>query len=128
MKFQVTGSVDNLIKEYFWLAYDAAGGLGARGMGRLQARAAVDKEQVFANVKCCGDYPLNTNKPGDLYADYVFGRMLKVGIRFRENVVEIRNDETDLGYQAWCMVYPTYEKLLHAAAIEANCELEKITC
>ena len=84
-------------------------------MGILQARSSVTEEQVFQNVASNGDYAFNPRTSDDLYADYVFGKMMKVGFKAKGKTVEISDNPPSIDYQAWCRIYPTTLALLEAA-------------
>ena len=106
-------------KEAFWLAWQACG--GPLGMGWLQNNPNANKEAVWQNVSEEGDYQgrfnNDANKP---YADYVFGRMMKVGFTIGSDFVEFREETPHPDYQAWCRKYPTYQALVEAAIKNTN--------
>lgn len=106
-----------VVMEAMFLAYQACG--GPVGMGILQARGNVTKEQVWDNCRRAGDYPggelMRRSKPGEVYGDYVFGRMMKCGFRWNETGIEVPEDTPRLDYQSWCRRYPTYAALIEAA-------------
>src|SRR6266446_1478173 len=92
------------------------------GMGILQSHDRATKEEVLANVQDKGDYPKGANeipgfadKPGEMYGDYVFGRMMKLGLQWGKDFVEFRDSVPRPDYQSWCRKYPTYEALIQAA-------------
>ena len=128
MKFKlVSGDSNELVKQFFYVAWRACG--GTLGYGFLQNNPNADADAVFNNVKSAGDYPgdYTPYREGKYYADYVFGRMLKVGINVLEdNVISISDYTPTPDYEAWCRAFPTHEALLEAAAVAANCELERI--
>ena len=62
-----------------------------------------------------GDYAFNPRSSDDLYADYVFGKMMKVGFKAKGKTVEISDNPPSIDYQAWCRIYPTTLALLEAA-------------
>lgn len=107
-------------KQFFWLAWKAAG--SPMGMGVFQNRPEATAEQVFANVQTNGDYPGTAVPSDDMRADYVFGRMLKVGIKILPDGVAIRDDNARPDYQAWACAYPTTKGLLDAAIATATTE------
>ena len=76
-----------LAKEIFWLAWQACG--GPLGMGVLQDRGGITKEDVWQNVSISGDYPVSRNKSDSPYADYVFGRMMKFGLKIADGCLDI---------------------------------------
>jgi hypothetical protein len=90
-----------------WLAYQASKPMG---MGWLH----------FANDKTEADIrdavSLDTNRCS---SDYLFGRMVKCRIPFKDGAVAItdcRPPEAD--YQSWSHAYPTYAAL-HDAAVKS---------
>jgi hypothetical protein len=102
-----------LAKEIFWLAWQACG--GPMGMGFLQDRSGVTRDDVWGNVNNAGDYPMNHNKANEPYADYVFGRMMKVGVTILKDGIEMRDFEPRADYQSWCRTYRTVEDLVNKA-------------
>lgn len=109
-------------KRFFFLAYEACG--SAMGMGLLQARREVTEEDVWQNVVSRGDYPgrgigTKTDRP---YADYVFGRMMKVGLDLHEDHVVVQNMNCTTSYQAWCKIYPTCSDLVTAVGRSLEAE------
>ena len=99
----------------FWLAYKAAA--RPTGLGVLQARNDATEEDVWRNAVSSGDYSTNPNssksKP---YGDYVFGRMLKLGLDLSmRDCVGTPQDTPRHDYQTWSYEYPTYAALLQAA-------------
>jgi hypothetical protein len=55
---------------------------------------------------------------GKVFADYTFGRMMKVGFSWPEEGNECRDEVPRLDYHAWSRVFPTYEALIRAAIKE----------
>ncbi len=107
-----------VVRESFWLAYQACG--GAFGMGVYQATDDATRDTVWANVRSAGDYPgravkADAAKPGKAYGDYVFGRMMKLGLSWDAAGVTVPDVAPRPDYQSWCRVYPTYAALVHAA-------------
>ena len=106
-------------KEALWLAWQACG--GPTGMGVVKDNPSADKEQVWQAVR--GDEDRSDivfrdfmNRPGDrLYADYVFGRMMKLGIEWNADSITVDDAEPRRDYQSWCVKYPTYADLIAAA-------------
>ncbi len=126
MKFElVKGSMDDLLKNFFYLAWKACG--GPLGMGSLQNRPGADIDTVWNNVKTAGDYPGGSRtRSGEYYADYVFGRMMKVGLQIQDSTIELSDFPPNIDYQAWCHKYADAAQLLQAAAEVAGCELQLI--
>ena len=105
-----------IVDEAFWLAWQACG--GTCGMGLLQDRSGVDKAAVIKNVETAGDYcGISHSRPGEMDADYVFGRMMKMHVKFddKTGTITVRDGKVALDYQAWGRKYPTYEALIKAA-------------
>lgn len=107
-----------VVKRAFFLAWQACG--GPLGMGFLQDPGrAVTEDDVWGQAYGKRDYPdgntLAPNKPGDVYGDYVFGRMMKLSLKWDAEGVEFRDGSPRPDYQAWCGDYPTYPALIQAA-------------
>lgn len=104
---------ETVAKRMMWLAWQAVG--GPFGMGVLRDNPGAGEDQVWANVVTSGDYACSQNKPGDVHADYVFGRMMKLSVKWGDDFVEVPTYAPTRDYQAWCHKYPTYEALAQAA-------------
>lgn len=123
MKIQVPAPLKttDVLKRAMFLAYTACG--HATGMGFLQARENVSEDAVWKNVVGAGDYPggnlFNNNKvaegKGRVYADYVFGRMMKVGFEWDGDQIEVFEAGPRYDYQGWCIKYKSYGDLVEAA-------------
>ena len=130
MKFRVVGSVtaEVLVKRAMYLAWKACG--GPLGLGFLQDRPEATEEDVWKNITGAGDYsmPMPTSDgPGDAHADYVFGRMMKLGMKYEGQEIDVgRGDKPTPDYQAWCVVYPTVLMLLQVAAEELGAKVEVV--
>lgn len=105
---------EQVVKKAFFLAWEACG--GPLGMGIFQDRANVTMEDVWKNVQTNGDYPGGPiRRDGSAYGDYVFGRMMKLNIRYGEDFVEVDDYKPKPDYQAWSRKYKTYQELIEAA-------------
>lgn len=109
---------EQVVRRAFWLAWQACG--GTAGMGFFQDRPGADEESVWKNVRSAGDYGrggmiTNPDKPGEAYGDYVFGRMMKLGLKWDADGVECRDDIPRIDYQEWCHKYPSFAVLVNAA-------------
>lgn len=108
---------ENVAKRILWLAWQACG--SPTGMGWLQNNPDATEEKVWENVAGCGDYPggnmFGENNPGDFRADYVFGRMMKLSVKWTPTTINLSDSTPRPDYQAWCGKYKTYEKLFDAA-------------
>lgn len=103
-------------RRMFFLAYQACGGEFMYGCFR--ARENPVEEEVWQNVLTSGDYPGAPKcRPGNLYGDYVFGRMLKLKVQYDRDSVTVRDDTPDRSYQGWSRKsgYPSYAALVEAA-------------
>lgn len=119
--FKVEGvSGEALAKRMFWLAWQACG--GPLGLGFLQDNPGANEEAVWKNVMSTGDYAggnFMKTAAGKPYGDYVFGRMMKMGVDFVEDGIVLPKPEFDKprhDYQAWCSTYRTQAALAQAAA------------
>lgn len=110
MKIMKVTNPEAVVKAAYWLAWKACG--GPLGMGVLQDRPGANKDDVWAQVK-----PIETkSRPGNwCNGDYVFGRMMKLYVKFDADSIHYDDHEPHPEYQAWCRLYPTYESLLLAA-------------
>lgn len=108
------------VKRAFWLAWQACG--GTMGAGFLQNNPNAGEDDVWNQASNRGDYPggnaFGSNKPGNVYGDYVFGRMMKLGLKWDETGIEFTDSAPRSDYQAWCRKYPTYQALIEAAVGE----------
>ena len=103
-------------KEALWLAWNAC--KYPIGMGVFQDKPSATKEDVIDNILNDGDYPSSkrfSNSRSKINADYVFGRMTKLGCSPAKDGIQYPDDDLDAGYQSWCWVYPTYDVLFKAA-------------
>lgn len=99
------------VRRMFFLAWRASSVIG---MGALQDNPNADEDRVFENVQTRGDYPFRQKNP-DLYADYVFGRMMKWGCRILDDgQIEIRDMEFNPEYQSFVSTYENNNALVEA--------------
>lgn len=118
-----------VVKRMFYLAWQAS---GVFGMGAFQDRGEQEEEKVWNNIMNAGDYkfgeskPINAPKEGHPYADYVFGRMMKMSLSFKDNVIEFYDGNLRGDYQSWCFKYKSYLELLKAACAELGCEYKQL--
>jgi hypothetical protein len=117
MQIKVANKTGKEVAErMMFLAWKACG--GTTGMGFLQDRGSeMTEKQVIENINRSGDYPVsfNENSKNQLYADYVFGRMMKTRIGFSSDTVEIPDGKPRPDYQGWSFIYKTYQALVSAA-------------
>lgn len=123
---EVKNDPEEVIKEAFWLAYQAAA--NPKGMGIMSAHPGADKEDVWENVVNAGDYPGESNTgEAEYYGDYVFGKMLKLRLYDLsvmnanvfgfggDNAVGIPDIEPRRDYQSWLLGYDDYRHLVEEA-------------
>lgn len=119
IKLKTEDDAKAVVKRAFFLAYNACG--RALGMGLLQARPNVTEDELYDAIIGNHDYTFPGCDPTkqdetDLYADYVFGRMMKLGIQRNGCEVEIPDrDEYDPEYHDFAHKYPNATELLTAA-------------
>lgn len=96
-------------KRMMYLAWQACG--GTQGMGFMRNHPEATEDEVWQNVRTRGDYVRipGQDKPGEVYADYVFGRMMKMGLTYAADSVSWHDSTPRRDYQAWCGVYRTVE-------------------
>ncbi len=106
---------ERVVKRAMFLAWQAAG--RPRGKGVQQNRPEATEDEVWANIQTRGDYPADPDRdqPGEVYADYVFGRMLKAGFRWEPGAVVVDTGPATKDYQAWAGTYPDHESLVKVA-------------
>jgi hypothetical protein len=121
MKFNVEGiDAETLAKRIMFTAWKACG--GPFGMGFLQDRgSSIPEEDVIKNIQTRGDYPgCRKQEIGKMYADYVFGRMMKTTIHFSNGEIEVTPDDPQPDYQGWMRVYSSVQELVDAAVETFN--------
>lgn len=128
MRFKVDSweVAEAVVKRMFFLAWKAVGGPSGI-MGCLQDRGEMDEEAVWNNVSTAGDYPgrAMSSRSGEAYGDYVFGRMVKLGVKYGDDFVEAHERPLRCDYEAWCGMYPTVEALATAALNELGLPIER---
>ena len=97
--------VEKVLQEALWLAWQAAG--HPMGMGVLQDNPIATRDDVWKNATGRGDYAMATSREGDLHADYVFGRMLKLSLRYDDTRIVVPEQKPTRDYQSWCGEYRT---------------------
>lgn len=108
--------IEKIVKRACYLAWQAS---QVYGMGFLQDRGEQSEDKVFENIVTDGDYPIRGQvaEQGGVFADYVFGRMMKLSIRCNRSngELEFKDGRVSLDYQSWGVKYPTYKDLINAA-------------
>lgn len=101
----------SVARRAMFLAYEAS---TLVGMGHLQARFGVTEADVSAAMPL-DNYGPNGYTGYTLYADYLFGRMMKLAIHFNDRTIVDECRPLSLDYQSWARVYPTFDALIAAA-------------
>lgn len=118
MIFQVPEgkSADVLVKKILYLAWKAS---SVFGMGILQDKGPNQNVNDVWNSTCNrDDYSgMKINKPGEIYSDYVMGRMMKLRLEWNKESITISEDWRD-DYQSFCNTYKTPQELFDAALKE----------
>lgn len=117
MRIELNGLTgEAVVKRAFFLAWIACG--RPMGMGILRDRPNSTEEDVWRNVQESGDYDFrrgSSGDPGCAYGDYVFGRMMKLTLRYGADWVEFADSTPRPDYQSWCIKYPSYRALIDEA-------------
>lgn len=103
--------LDIVLQEYFYSAWQKS---SVMGFGILQDRPNATKEQVLANVLNSDDYAFSFNSENRVYADYVFGRMMKMGVTIKRQgegafavcELETSDNPAKVDYQSWAVEFP----------------------
>lgn len=115
-----------VVKRMVYLAWKAS---RVAGLGVFQDRGPDQtEEQIWASMYGRTDYPggnalSQANKPGDVYADYVHGRCMKLGLSWGDGKVSVR---PTYGWRNDCQTfrhaYPAPQSLFDAAVAELTQE------
>lgn len=103
-------------KEMLWLAWQAC--RGPIGMGILKDAPGASKDDVWSAMTGRYDYEgINCPAEGEVNADYVFGRMMKLRFKFTKAGIEWpdHHETADPSYNSWARSYPTITALFEAA-------------
>ena len=108
MKFTFKDNAEALsvAKQALFMAYNAS---NVVGLGVLQEVSGATIDQVW---------DVASHSPTKLYADYLFGRMMKLGVDILDNKIEVRDGANSQDYQSYARVYPTDKDLFEAAMKE----------
>ena len=121
MRFEVPKELagEAVASEMLWLAWKACG--GPVGMGFLQDNPRATKDEVWLAMLNASDYAGDMKRPesGEVAADYVFGRMMKLYFKFTPTTVEWADhqDPGDPDYNAWSGKYRSVSALYEAAVL-----------
>ena len=110
--------LEEVAKAICYAAWQACG--GTSGFGVLQDNPEATDDQVFQNITCQGDYPGREKRAEErskdssepYYADYVFGRMMKLLFWIKDDRIIFKNFDPDPNYNGWCHIYPTVNELI----------------
>lgn len=102
-----------VVKRAVFLAYSAS---RVCGMGFLQARTGADEDAVWAAATGRTDYG-GVGKPGPnrVNCDYVMGRMMKLGLKWDADGIEVDEFPARPDYQSWAVKYESQAALVAAA-------------
>ena len=106
---------EDVVKRAIYLAWKSSDVIGR---GVLQDRGEQTEDAVWDNARIKGDYPgAEDRKPqdGHVYADYVFGRMMKIILGWDDKAITYMEDKPRPDYQMWALTYKSYLELLEAA-------------
>lgn len=104
------------VNEFFYEAWKAS---TVVGLGILQDRGPdLTPEDIIRNVFNHSDYSPALelqSYAGSIYADYVFGRMMKVGLNVNLDDCKVLVNDIDCSpdYQSWSRVYETVDQLIN---------------
>ena len=120
--------VEIFLQYLFFTAWTACE--NTSGNGFFQNSPNSSKEGVYNAVVNSTDYPISNNTPTNIYADYVFGRMMKFGVKLKpgpnQTEINIYGSGPTLDYQKWSKKYKSYEALIKATlCLQTN---DKIWC
>lgn len=121
----------DVVKRAIYIAYRACGmpsGMGIFQHARLEGKLATE-EQVWQCAYNAEDYPggRKLRNPNEVYADYVFGKMVKWGCSWDNTVIFLSDRSLDPAYQGFASRYPTEMDLISVAAkeLKADAIIEK---
>lgn len=120
----------DVAKRMLFLAWKACG--RSFGMGFLQDRGPDQTEdQVWQSAVNRDDYQgIGRRQDNRVYADYVQGRMMKLGLSWGEVGVTCFDGDSklpwSLDYQGFAGTFPNFEALARAACEELNIPIDKI--
>jgi hypothetical protein len=106
-------------KEMLWLAWQAC--RGPLGLGILKDAPGASKADVWSAMTNRTDYEgMHCPEKGEVNADYVFGRMMKLYFKFTDTMIEWPDhfDAARPDYNSWAHAYPTVTALFDAAVKE----------
>lgn len=113
-KYKDSKETKAVLKRALHLAWKACG--GTMGMGFFMDEGPDKTEdEVWERVHGPGDYCISLSRQGSLYADYVFGRMMKLSVQYGLDYIHVPDVPVRSDYQSWCIEYPSYGALFNAA-------------
>lgn len=124
MKIKISGTTnEQFIKRMYFLAYQNS---RVMGLGALRAVSEATEDAIFKNIDDHGDYAMKLGiKKNEYYADYVFGRMMKLGCSIEDDCIIITDKVYAPDYQSFARVYKDASALLNATAQSLNCTYAK---
>lgn len=115
MKIKVENQ-EKFIKRAFFLAWQAIG--HTTGMGAFQDHPSATEQEVWKHVFAPGT--------SEIYGDYVFGRMMKWGVKVKDDIITAADFDFRPDYQGVSPTYKDNKALFDATAKSLNCEYETI--
>ncbi len=94
---------ETLARRIFWLAYEASIPMG---LGVLHYTDKETEDTVWKHA---------SKRDGFVSGDYIFGRMMKIGITWDNEKLNVTPSRLSPDYQSWCARYPTVGALVTAA-------------
>lgn len=123
VKIRLIGTdVHTFLKRSFYLLWLACE--GTLGEGRRKDNPLADEDDVWNNVVNSGDYPSPSTRCSDhkLYADYVFGRRIKWGCIFKDDVIRfIERDPFDRNRHDFARDFESNRELADAVCKSLHC-------
>lgn len=103
----MTNPNEAIAKRALFLAYHASIRVG---FGKMQMEPNVTEETLWNDMRT-----MERSRPGEVHADYAYGRMMKFYMRWTDTGIETKEYRPRPDYQTWCRAYPTYQILIEAA-------------
>lgn len=121
----INATGEQMAKRMLALAWDAA---GVYGYGAFQDRPdakEVDVWDCMASARDYGGLEHKRPKSGEVDADYLFGRMMKLNFSFGDNTVSGHVRQWNHDYQSFCHRYKDFDALVNAAAVSLGATVVK---
>jgi hypothetical protein len=133
MKIKPIGvTPEQFAKRAFLLVYqacDEATGMGTFQAARVAGMSDIPEGVVWRCVVNQEDYPGAPPRgpEGEVYGDYVFGRMMKWGLKYDSETITTLNDRPfDKEYQSFAGRYSDHQAIFDATALSLGCGYEVV--